>query len=182
LACISFSFFGRAAAHSGHHHTDFGSVDTRLARVRTQARRSAAPGTWPSRVTSSSDSTNRGRLTALGTRRAGIPIGLIARALTTTVGVNGPPLVIWLRAQRATLIQLRDTLAIIFLTVNLAAIPSIATHGGTIPTALLPSVAADLIIGHVHQHLPTRTLDRTLITILTTTATASVLAGATGCL
>jgi uncharacterized membrane protein YfcA len=128
-----------------------------------------------------------GRLTALGTRRAGIPIGLIAGALTTTVGVNGPPLVIWLRAQRATLTQLRDTLAIIFLTLNLAAIPSIATQGGTIPTALLPSLAAGLIIGHAlglqaHQRLPTRTLDRALIAILTTAASASILAGAAGSL
>jgi uncharacterized membrane protein YfcA len=92
-----------------------------------------------------------------------------------------------LRARRATFTQLRDTLAIIFLTLNLAAIPSVASHGGTIPTTLLPSLAAGLAIGHVlglqaHQRLPTRTLDRALIAILTAAASASILAGAAGCL
>jgi H+/Cl- antiporter ClcA len=108
-------------------------------------------------------------------------------ALTTTVGINGPPLVIWLRARHATLTQLRDTLAIIFLTLNLAAIPSVAAHGGTIPGELLPALAGGLIIGHVvglqaHQHLPAPALDRALVAILSAAATASIVAGATALL
>jgi uncharacterized membrane protein YfcA len=100
-----------------------------------------------------------------------------------TIGINGPPLVIWLRARQATLAQLRDTLALIFLTLNLAAIPSVAAHGGTIPHTLLPALAAGLIIGHAlglqaHQRLPTRTLDQTLVAILITAASASILASA----
>lgn len=125
-----------------------------------------------------------GRLTALASNLAGGLIGLLAGALTTTVGINGPPLVIWLRARHVTLTQLRDTLAIIFLALNLAAIPSIATQGGTIPTTLLPALATGLIIGHVlglqaHQRLPTRTLDRALVAILITAAGASIFASAT---
>jgi uncharacterized protein len=124
-----------------------------------------------------------GRVAALSTRPAAVPTGLIAGALTTTVGINGPPLVIWLRARHTTLAQLRDTLALIFLTLNLAAIPSIAAHGGTIPSTLLPALAAGLIIGHVlglkaHQSLPTRALDQALIAILITAAAASIFAGA----
>lgn len=124
-----------------------------------------------------------GRLPALATRLAGVPVGLLAGALTTTVGINGPPLVIWLRARHATLTQLRDTLAIIFLALNLAAIPSIAAHGGTIPAEILPALAAGLITGHTlglqaHQRLPTRALDRALIAILITVASASIFAGA----
>jgi uncharacterized membrane protein YfcA len=122
-----------------------------------------------------------GRLAPLARRSAGLPIGLIAGTLTTTVGINGPPLVIWLRARQATLTQLRDTLAIVFLTLNIAAIPSLTTHGGTIPTPLLPPLAAGLVIGHLiglraHQRLPARTLDRGLLAILTAAALISIAA------
>ena len=74
-----------------------------------------------------------GRFAALAGREVGAPVGLLAGFLTTTVGINGPPLVMWLRARDATFTQLRDTLAIIFLTLNVAAIPSLTTRGGTIP-------------------------------------------------
>lgn len=125
-----------------------------------------------------------GRLAALSSRAAALPTGLIAGTLTTTVGINGPPLVIWLRARHATLAQLRDTLALIFLTLNVAAIPSVAAHGGTIPRTLLPALAGGLIIGHAlglqaHQRLPTRTPDRALVAILITAAGASIIASAT---
>jgi len=124
-----------------------------------------------------------GRLPALASRQAGVPIGLLSGALTTTVGINGPPLVIWLRTRHATLTQLRDTLAIIFLALNLAAIPSITAHGGTIPTEILPALAAGLTTGHIlglqaHQRLPTPALDRVLVVILITVAGASIFAGA----
>lgn len=122
-----------------------------------------------------------GRLAALAGRSAGVPIGLVAGTLTTTVGINGPPLVIWLRARQATLTQLRDTLAIVFLTLNVAAIPSLTTHGGSISTALLPPLAAGLVIGHLvglkaHQRLPVRTLDRVLVAILAAAALVSIAA------
>lgn len=125
-----------------------------------------------------------GRLTAIGGRPAGAAIGLIAGTLTTTVGINGPPLVIWLRSRLATLAQLRDTLAVVFLALNTAAIPSVAAHGGSIPVALLPAIATGLIIGHfiglqAHQRLPIRTLERALTAILSVAAAATILASAT---
>ena len=79
-----------------------------------------------------------GRFAALANREVGAPVGLLAGFLTTTVGINGPPLVTWLRARDATLTQLRDTLAIIFLTLNVAAIPNLTSRGGSIPAALVP--------------------------------------------
>jgi uncharacterized membrane protein YfcA len=125
-----------------------------------------------------------GRLTALASPAAGAATGIVAGALTTTVGINGPPLVVWLRARRATLAQLRDTLAIIFLTLNLAAIPSVAAQGGTIPSMLLPALAAGLLIGHIlglqaHQRIPTRALDQALVAILTAGGGAGILAAVT---
>jgi uncharacterized protein len=122
-----------------------------------------------------------GRVTALANREAGIAVGGLAGFLTTTVGINGPPMVIWLRAREATLSQLRDTLAIVFLALNLAAIPTVATRGGTIPTAVVPALAAGLGLGHVlglqaQRRLSTRVLDRALLAILVAAATASIIA------
>jgi hypothetical protein len=122
-----------------------------------------------------------GRLPALSTRAAAVPTGLLAGALTTTVGINGPPLVIWLRARCTDHEQLRDTLALIFLTLNLAAIPTVTAHDAAIPTRLLPALAAGLIIGHTlglqaHERLTTRTLDHILVAILIAAAGASIVA------
>jgi uncharacterized membrane protein YfcA len=125
-----------------------------------------------------------GRVGALSSDASGLPTGLLAGTLTTTVGINGPPLVIWLRARDATLTQLRDTLAIVFLALNLAAIPSLAARGGTIPVLLVPALAAALLIGHVlglrgHRRLSTQTLDRALVVLLTIAAGASIIAAVT---
>lgn len=128
-----------------------------------------------------------GRVPALTYRHSAVPTGLIAGALTTTIGINGPPLVIWLRARHATLTELRDTLAVIFLTLNLAAIPTVAAQRGSLPSTLLPALAAALLIGHVlglhaQDRLATRTVDRAFVAILTIAAGASILAGATASL
>jgi uncharacterized protein len=122
-----------------------------------------------------------GRVTALAHRGAGVPIGALSGLLTTTVGINGPPLVVWLRAREATLTQLRDTLAVVFFALNLAAIPSVATQGGTIPAIVVAALAAGQVTGHVlglqaHRRLSTRTLDRALVAILVAAAVASVTA------
>ena len=125
-----------------------------------------------------------GRLKALQPRPAGAPVGLLAGILTTTVGINGPPMVIWLRARGATLTQLRDTLAIIFLTLNLAAIPSLTTRGGSIPAAAILPTAAGLLLGHAlglaaHNRVPANKLDRALEAVLTAAAAASIIGAAT---
>ncbi|MGZ6623653.1 MAG: sulfite exporter TauE/SafE family protein [Solirubrobacteraceae bacterium] len=121
-----------------------------------------------------------GRVSTLASRKAGLPIGLLAGLLTTTLGINAPPLVTWLRAREATFRQLRDTLAIAFLSLNVAAIPSLATHGGTIAGELVPALAAGLIAGHAfgvqaHNRLSTRSLDRLLVAILAVAGGASVI-------
>lgn len=128
-----------------------------------------------------------GRVAALANREVGAVVGLFAGFLTTTVGINGPPLVTWLRGQDATFTQIRDTLAVIFLTLNLAAIPSLAARGGTIRAALVPALAAGLVVGHLvglqaHNRLSTRGLDRVLVAILTVAAGASIVGASTALL
>jgi uncharacterized protein len=119
-----------------------------------------------------------GRAAGLATPQA----GLLAGALTTTVGICGPPLVIWLRARRVGLTQLRDTLAIVFLGLNLAAVPSVAAGGASVPLALLALLAAGLVAGHVagvaaRRRLEAGTLERSLAAILVAAGAASVIGG-----
>jgi uncharacterized protein len=120
----------------------------------------------------------------LGAPGFGAAAGFVAGALTTTVGINGPPLVIWLRARRATITELRDTLAVVFLGLNLIAIPTVAARGGRIPAALVPALAAGLLAGHLlglqaHRRLAPRTLDRALRVILAAAAVGSIVAALT---
>jgi uncharacterized membrane protein YfcA len=125
-----------------------------------------------------------GRFAALQRRSTGAPVGLVAGLLTTTVGVNGPPLVIWLRARGTTLTQLRDTLAVIFMALNLAAIPSLTTRGGSIPAVAILPTTAGLLAGHIlgltaHNRVSTNKLDHALEAVLTAAAAASIIGAVT---
>lgn len=125
-----------------------------------------------------------GRLEILQPRAVGVPVGLLAGILTTTVGINGPPLVIWLRARGTTLTQLRDTLAIIFMALNLIAIPSLTARGGSISAAVILPTAGGLLAGHVlgltaHNRVSANRLDNALEAVLTIAAAASIIAAAT---
>jgi uncharacterized membrane protein YfcA len=126
-----------------------------------------------------------GRAGALDAAPAGAGVGFLAGVLTTTVGLNGPPLVIWLRARRATVAEIRDTLAIVFLVLNLAAIPTLHTQGAAPRASPLAALAAGLLAGHVTglragRRLRARTLERATVTLLLAAATASVTAGIAG--
>jgi hypothetical protein len=72
-----------------------------------------------------------------------------AGLMTTTIGVNGPPLVLWLRARGATPDQLRATLAVAFLLAGAATVVVLAALGDLHPapgTVLL--CAAAVLAGH----------------------------------
>jgi uncharacterized protein len=119
-----------------------------------------------------------GRLDARG---FGLGAGLLSGALTTTVGINGPPLVIWLRARGATVTELRDTLAAVLLVLNSIAIVTLAARGGRIPAAPVPALAAGLVAGHLlgleaHRRLSARTLERALAVVLSVAGVASIAA------
>lgn len=76
----------------------------------------------------------------IGGRSGGVPVGaprpghrqlvaVAAGAMTTTIGVNGPPLVLWLRGRGATPEQLRATLAVAFLVAGAATLAVLAALG-----------------------------------------------------
>jgi uncharacterized membrane protein YfcA len=122
------------------------------------------------------------RATRLDNMPSGAVIGLLAGTLTTTVGLNGPPMVIWLRARRATLEQVRDTLAIVFLSLNIAAIPALVGHGATTSSTTLTAVALGLVGGHVAGMIAStrataETLERAILVLIWSAASGSIAAG-----
>ncbi len=83
---------------------------------------------------------------------SGYPVGFLAGALTTSTSVNGPPLLLWLRARGAQPGELRDSLAASFLGLNVLGVATVAlavgadaSPGTDVVLALAPAAA----IGHV---------------------------------
>ncbi len=75
--------------------------------------------------------------------------GLGAGVMTTTIGVNGPPMVLWLRARGATPAQLRATLAVAFLVAGLATV-AVLTALGDLELGAIAVLggAAGVLVGH----------------------------------
>jgi len=80
-----------------------------------------------------------------------LPAGLTAGALTTSTGVNGPPLVLWLRARGAGPIEVRDSLAVSFAFLNVSGAIAIGMAGG-IANVLDASAFALLLPATVAGH------------------------------
>lgn len=59
-------------------------------------------------------------------RGAGAVAGSLAGVLTTSTGVNGPPLVLWLVRHAGSAAEVRDSLAVIFIALNVSGITVIA--------------------------------------------------------
>jgi uncharacterized membrane protein YfcA len=81
--------------------------------------------------------------------RAAAPAGFLAGLLTTSVTVNGPPLVLYLSGRRATAAQMRGTLAAAFIALDAVAIVGLAA-GGTLvapPAAAVVALAASFVPG-----------------------------------
>lgn len=92
-----------------------------------------------------------------GARRGGGPVGLAAAgltsgAMTTSTALNGPPLVLLLTARGVPPRATRDTLAVLFAVMGLAAVAALAAAGALqLPTdtAALPVAAlAGVLAGH----------------------------------
>ena len=104
--------------------------------------------------------------------------GLSAGALSTSTGTNGPPLVLYLLHARATPVELRDTLATLFLLMSVAGtVLLLATGDLQLPGAMLALVVATLA-GHeagrrVFARLDPSRYERTVLALLTLTAAAS---------
>ncbi|MGY1683593.1 TSUP family transporter [Geodermatophilus sp. SYSU D01176] len=79
-------------------------------------------------------------------------VGLVAGLLTTTTSTNGPPLVLWLERRQTPPAEMRDTLAALFLVLNLLG-AAVLTATGRAGQALRPDVVlvllAAAVVGHV---------------------------------
>ena len=112
-------------------------------------------------------------------------VGLTSGVLTTSTGVNGPPLLLWLVAKGATPAEVRDTLALAFVSLNLAGLAVVAVAEGGLDILdsdvlfLLPLAAAGWLAGRlVFARLDPRRF-RTLNLVLAAAAgVASLVAGA----
>jgi uncharacterized membrane protein YfcA len=118
-------------------------------------------------------------------RTTTVPAGLLAGALTTSTGVNGPPLALWLQARGARPLEVRDSLAAGFALLNVAGAIAIAAAGGSAATLdagalalLLPLTVAGHAVGRrVLDGLGEERLARLTFTLVLVAGAASVVAG-----
>lgn len=82
-------------------------------------------------------------------------VGLTVGVLTTSTSVNGPPLLLWLLAKGATPVEVRDTLALAFVSLNLAGLAVLVVAEGGLGVLdadvllLLPLTAAGWLAGRL---------------------------------
>jgi uncharacterized membrane protein YfcA len=130
----------------------------------------------------------RGGVEASPTRPGGgmqAATGLATGALTTTTGTSGPPLVLWLERVGATPGQLRDTLAISFLVLDLLGIAALLAPGGAgfdldashIATLLAITLAGQLLGREIFARLPQEAFRRVAFALVLLTGLASITAG-----
>ena len=99
--------------------------------------------------------------------------GFVAGVMATTVGMNGPPLILYFSHAPFTPAQLRATSITFFLTSNIVALTTFFLGGVDFTTALhefvyvLPGLAADILAGHLaFDYIPAQLFRRTLYVIL----------------
>lgn len=124
--------------------------------------------------------------TAAG-RLSGYGVGLLSGAFTTATAVNGPPIVLWLRARGATPAELRDTMGATLLALSVLGLPALALLGALAPpsarsAAALLGLLAATVAGHrvgraAFARLDRRRFDRVVLLVVTVAGAASVVAG-----
>jgi uncharacterized membrane protein YfcA len=129
----------------------------------------------------------RARLAGGPARAARIAAGLAAGTLTTSLTTNGPPMALALDAEGASADEFRDTLAILFLTLNLLGAPVLAAATPVDRTVveaialLAPCILAGALAGRrVATQLSPVTLRVAALALVITAGAGSVLAGAAG--
>ncbi|MDP9429979.1 MAG: TSUP family transporter [Actinomycetota bacterium] len=94
---------------------------------------------------------------ATGSRWTTLGVGLTAGVLTTTTGTNGPPLALWLERRGTTPAEMRDTLAVLFLALNVLG-TAVLTASGRAGQVLRPEVVLVLLAAAVAGHVVGRRL------------------------
>jgi uncharacterized protein len=115
---------------------------------------------------------------------AGIGAGFVSGALTTSINVSGPPVVLWLEARGASPEEFRESLAATFLVLDLTggALLLAAEGSGSIEPAKVGPLLALVVAGYALGAVAFRRLDRerfyTMVLVLVTcTGVASIVAG-----
>ncbi|MEA2377573.1 MAG: uncharacterized protein QOD13_1480 [Thermoleophilaceae bacterium] len=116
---------------------------------------------------------------------AGLAAGFVSGALTTSISVSGPPVVLWLEARGARPEEFRETLAAIFLALNLAgglvllgAEGSASIEAGTIGPLLALVVAGYALGALAFRRLDPERFYTLALALVAGTGVASVAAGA----
>jgi uncharacterized membrane protein YfcA len=118
---------------------------------------------------------------------AGWAVGFTSGALTTSISVSGPPIVLWLEARGVRPDEFRASLAASFLGLNLAgcALLLAVEGGGAIePGTVLPLLGL-VVVGHAMGALAFRRLNRdrfftVVLALVAGTGVASIVAGLAG--
>jgi uncharacterized protein len=119
-------------------------------------------------------------------RRSGTAAGLASGALTTSISVSGPPLVLWLESRGVSPAELRATLAACFLALNLAGclvlVPlagadRVVSAGVLLPLLVLV-LAGHLVGARAFGRLDPRRFSLAVLGLVVLTGAASVIAGA----
>jgi len=121
-------------------------------------------------------------------RRSAVAAGLASGALTTSISVSGPPLVLWLEAHGLAPVELRATLAAAFLALNLSGAALLLAVGGVGqaagPGLLLPLlgvvVAGHLAGARVFRRLDQRRFTLAVLVLVAGAGLASLAAGLAG--
>jgi uncharacterized protein len=123
------------------------------------------------------------RVRRLGTA-AGFATGFASGALTTSISVSGPPIVLWLEARRVRPEEFRASLAASFLVLNLAggAVLLAAEGSGALDAGAVAPLLALVAAGYALGAAAFRRLDRDrffnlVLVLVAVTGAASVVAG-----
>jgi uncharacterized protein len=115
-------------------------------------------------------------------------IGLTSGALTTSISISGPPIVLWLDARGVAPAEFRATLAAAFLSLNFGGWVALLAEGGVgdlaEPSLLLPLVGL-VVVGHLIGAVAFRRLDQrsfrmAVLALVVAAGLASAAAGIAG--
>lgn len=115
------------------------------------------------------------------------PVGALGGVLTTATGVNGPPLVLWLRARGATDAELRDTVSLTLLVLSALGAAALAALGAiAAPSTRSVAALAGLLVvaaaGHslgkaAFARLGPRSFERLVLGLVLLSGAASIATG-----